>query len=327
MDFQDYYKILSVAPDADSKTIKTAYRKLARKYHPDVSEHHEAEEKFKQVSEAYEVLKDPQKRAQYDELREYGAQPQGASGGQQYSQQTQNQGDFSDFFSSIFGGAHQSGQEAGAQGFSRQGFSDQGFSNKGFSNKGFGAKGQDIETDMPIFLEDTLTATSKPISYSLPHRDAQGRVSHVNKTLNVKIPAGVAEGERIRLKGQGGQGLGDAPSGDLYLRIRLVPHPLFDVEAHNLILTVPLAPWEAALGTSLEAPTLSGKIKLTIPANSQTGQRLRIKGKGLVRKQGHGDLYAVLKVVMPESVSEESKQHWQQLADAAVFDPRTEWRK
>jgi len=315
MDFQDYYKILSVAPDADSKTIKTAYRKLARKYHPDVSEHNEAEEKFKQISEAYEVLKDPQKRAQYDELREYGAQPQGSSGGQQYSQQTHSQGDFSDFFSSIFGGAHQSGP--GAQDFSQQGFSDQ----------GFGGKGQDIETDMPIFLEDTLTATSKPISYSLPHRDAQGRVSHLNKTLNVKIPAGVAEGERIRLKGQGGQGLGDAPSGDLYLRIRLVPHPLFDVEAHNLILTVPLAPWEAALGTSVEAPTLSGKIKLTIPANSQSGQRLRIKGKGLVRKKGHGDLYAVLKVVMPESVSEESKQHWQQLADAAVFDPRMEWRK
>jgi curved DNA-binding protein len=180
---------------------------------------------------------------------------------------------------------------------------------------------------MPIFLEDTLALTSKPISYSLPHRDAQGRVSQINKTLNVKIPAGVAEGQRIRLKGQGGQGLGDAPPGDLYLRIRLVPHPLFDVEAHNLIVTVPLAPWEAALGTSLELPTLSGKIKLRIPANSQTGQRLRIKGKGLVRKDGHGDLYAVLKVVMPDSVSEESKQHWQQLADASAFDPRMEWSK
>jgi len=315
MDFQDYYKILSVAPDADSKTIKTAYRKLARKYHPDVSEHREAEEKFKQISEAYEVLKDPQKRAQYDELREQGPQSQRRSGGPQYSQSFFDQGSFSDFFSSIFGGAHQSGP------------GDQGFSQQDFSNQGYGAKGQDIETDMPIFLEDTLTTTTKSISYSLPHRDAQGRVSHVNKTLNVKIPAGVADGERIRLKGQGGQGLGDAPSGDLYLRIRLVPHPLFDVEAHNLILTVPIAPWEAALGTSLEAPTLSGKIKLTIPANSQTGQRLRIKGKGLVRKQGHGDLYAVLKVVMPESVSEESKRHWQQLADAAVFDPRVEWRK
>jgi curved DNA-binding protein len=322
MGFQDYYKILSVAPDADSKTIKTAYRKLARKYHPDVSEHHEAEEKFKQIAEAYEVLKDPKKRAQYDELREHGGQgyrqeqTQGTSG-QHYSQSSSDHGDFSDFFSSIFGGAYQPEEGAGAHGFSQQGFSSQRAARKG----------QDIETDMPIFLEDTLATSSKPISYSLPHRDAQGQVSQVNKTLNVKIPAGVAEGERIRLKGQGGQGLGDAPSGDLYLRIRLVPHPLFDVEAHNLILTVPLAPWEAALGTSLEAPTLSGKIKITIPANSQSGQRLRIKGKGLVRKQGHGDLYAVLKVVMPGSVSEESKQHWQQLADAAAFDPRMEWRQ
>jgi curved DNA-binding protein len=319
MDFQDYYKILSVAPDADSKTIKTAYRKLARKYHPDVSEHHEAEEKFKEIAEAYEVLKDSKKRAQYDELREYGAQGYGQQqnqsqdgSGQQYSQSSFDQGDFSDFFSSIFGGAHQPGQGAGAHGFSTQGAA---------------RKGQDIETDMPIFLEDTLATTSKPISYSLPHRDAQGRVSQVTKTLNVKIPAGIVDGERIRLKGQGGQGLGDAPPGDLYLRIRLVPHPLFDVEAHNLIITVPLAPWEAALGTSLELPTLSGKIKLRIPANSQTGQRLRIKGKGLVRKDGHGDLYAVLKVVMPDSVSEESKQHWQQLADATAFDPRMEWRK
>ena len=312
MDFQDYYKTLSVAPDADSKTIKTAYRKLARKYHPDVSAHSEAEERFKQISEAYEVLKDPQKRAQYDELREYGTQPQGGSE-QHYSQSSSNQGDFSDFFSSIFGDA---GRAA------RGGFSQQGFSQDGFANKG-----QDIETDMPIFLEDTLTNTSKTISYSLPHHRAQGGVKNINKILKVKIPAGVADGERIRLKGQGGQGIGSAPCGDLYLRIRMVPHPLFDVEAHNLIITVPLAPWEAALGTSLEVPTLSGKIKLTIPANSQTGQRLRITGKGLVRKDGRGDLYALLKVVMPASVSEETKKHWQQLAASAAFDPRMEWRK
>jgi len=322
MDFQDYYKILSVAPDADSKSIKTAYRKLARKYHPDVSEHHEAEEKFKQISEAYEVLKDPQKRAQYDELREYGAQSQRSSGGQQYSQSTYGNGDFSDFFSSIFGNPRQSGSRFGADSFSQQGFSQ-----KSFSDQDYARKGQDIETDMPIFLEDTLTTTSKSISYSLPHRDTHGRVSHVNKTLNVKIPAGVMDGERIRLKGQGGQGLGSAPAGDLYLRIRLVPHPLFDVEAHNLIITVPLAPWEAALGASLEVPTLSGKIKLTIPANSQTGQRLRIKGKGLLRKGGHGDLYAVLKVVMPSSANQETKKTWQKMADIAAFDPRMEWRK
>lgn len=317
MDFQDYYKILSVAPDADSKTIKTAYRKLARKYHPDVSAQSEAEEKFKQISEAYDVLKDPQKRAQYDELREYGAQSHDGSR-RQYSQSSSKQNDFSDFFSSIFGDP----RRAGHGGFSREGFSHKGFSQDGFANKG-----QDIETDLPIFLEDTLTNTSTTISYSLPQRHARGGVRNINKTLNVKIPAGVADGERIRLKGQGGQGTGGAPRGDLYLRIRMVPHPLFDVEAHNLIITVPLAPWEAALGTSLEVPTLSGKIKLTIPANSQTGQRLRIKGKGLVRKDGRGDLYALLKVVMPASVSEETKKHWQKLAASAAFDPRMEWRK
>ncbi len=161
----------------------------------------------------------------------------------------------------------------------------------------------------------------------MPHREADGNIREINRTLNVKIPAGVANGERIRLKGQGGQGIGSAENGDLYLRIRLVPHPLFDVEAHNLIITVPLAPWEAALGTSIEVPTLRGKIKLTIPANSQTGQRLRIKGKGLVRKQGHGDLYAVLKVVMPSDTSREVKAQWQQLASSAAFDPRNEWSK
>ena len=327
MDFKDYYKILSVEPDADSKAIKTAYRKMARKYHPDVSEHHEAEEKFKEVSEAYEVLKDPEKRAQYDELRRYGGQvppqgwQQGGFSGSQAGGQSSHQfdGDFSDFFNSIFGGFSQSHSGAGKQ---RPG-SQQGF----YSQGGFSQKGDDIETDMPIFLEDTLGNTSKKISYNLPHRDDQGRVSTVTKTLNVKIPAGVTDGERIRLKGQGGQGLGSAPAGDLYLRIRLVPHPLFDVEAHNLIITVPLAPWEAALGTSLEVPTLDGKIKLTIPPNSQTGQRLRIKGKGLVRKDGHGDLYAVLKVVMPATTSAESKTQWQELAASAAFDPRKEWRK
>jgi len=313
MAFKDYYKILDVAEDADSKAIKTAYRKLARKYHPDVSEHKEAEEKFKEVTEAYEVLKDSEKRAQYDEYRKYGgrssSQQDGSDGNAQF------EGDFSDFFSSIFGGT---GPNKGQQ---RQ--------NYGFtSQQSFNQRGQDIETDLPVFLEDTLTTdATKTISYQLPYRDAQGHISEINRTLNVKIPAGVVNGERIRLKGQGGQGIGGASNGDLYLRIRLVPHPLFDVEAHNLIITVPLAPWEAALGATMEVPTLTGKIKLTIPADSQTGQRLRIKGKGLLRKQGHGDLYAVLKVVMPSATSSEVKKQWQQLASSAVFDPREEWSK
>ena len=315
MEFVDYYKILAVDEDADSKAIKTAYRKLARKYHPDVSEHQEAEEKFKQVTEAYEVLKDPEKRAQYDEYRKYGSRISGREDGRYRSREFEGDfSGFSDFFSSIFGGA-------GPRGSSQR--ESYGFT----SQQAFNQRGQDIETDMPIFLEDTLADATKTISYQLPHREADGNIREINRTLNVKIPAGVANGERIRLKGQGGQGIGSAENGDLYLRIRLVPHPLFDVEAHNLIITVPLAPWEAALGTSIEVPTLRGKIKLTIPANSQTGQRLRIKGKGLVRKQGHGDLYAVLKVVMPSDTSREVKVQWQQLASSAAFDPRNEWSK
>ncbi len=313
MDAKDYYKILTVAEDADSKAIKTAYRKLARKYHPDVSNHQQAEEKFKEVTEAYEVLKDPEKRAQYDEYRKYGERPQQSNQANGSYEGAQFEGDFSDFFSSIFGGA------AGARG-TGQGY---GYTSQQSSNQ----RGNDIETDMPIFLEDTLADASKTLSYRLPHRDAEGHVSEINRTLNVKIPAGVVNGERIRLKGQGGQGTGSGENGDLYLRIRMVPHPLFDLEAHNLVITVPLAPWEAALGTTIQVPTLSGKIKLTIPANSQTGQRLRIKGKGLVRKQGHGDLYALLKVVMPVTTNDQSKEHWQQLARDAAFDPRMEWSK
>jgi curved DNA-binding protein len=312
MEFKDYYKILGVDPDVDNKAIKVAYRKLARKYHPDVSDHNDAEAQFKEIVEAYEVLKDSAKRAEYDEIRQYGGQqqgfrpPPGSAGGHGDSQY---QGDFSDFFSSIFG----------ADGDARSGGST--------SRRPFSQRGQDIETELPIFLEDTLSDASKEISYHLPYFDNEGRVTEVNKTLKVKIPAGIANGERIRLKGQGALGIGEGASGDLYIRIRLVPHPLFDVEGHNLIITLPIAPWEAALGAKVTLPTLSGKIQLTIPANSQSGQRLRIKGKGLPSKQMRGDLYAVLKVVMPPSSNEAIKDQWQQLAELAPFEPRAEWSK
>jgi curved DNA-binding protein len=316
MDFKDYYKILGVDADADAKAIKTAFRKLARKYHPDVSQDNQAEEKFKEVSEAYEVLKDSQKRAEYDELRQYGRDgerfqpPPGWQSSQQSSNQRNSgfEGGFSDFFSSVFG----------QQGAGRQ----QGFSSRPANTR----KGQDIETELPVFLEETLSAESKTISYHLPQRAADGRITETKKTLNVKIPAGVSDGERIRLKGQGAVSSGKGPNGDLYLRIRLVPHPLFDVEGHNLVVAVPLAPWEAALGAKIATPTLNGKIHLTIPANSQNGQRLRIKGKGLSAKSGvRGDLFAVLKVVMPTEHNEQSKTLWQQLATSAAFNPRTEW--
>jgi len=291
MEFKDYYKILGVPPEADDKEIKAAYRKLARKYHPDVNADADAESKFKEVAEAYKVLKDAEKRAEYDQLRQFrdargGFQPPpgwrsaGAASG------SGQEADFSDFFESLFGG--------------------------GFSRRGGPRPGRDLEMDLPLFLEDTVADTRKPIS-------VHGR------TLNVTIPAGTADNERIRLKGKGEPGSDGAPSGDLYLRVRLVPHPVFDVEGHDLLVTVPVAPWEAALGAKLQVPTLSGRISLTLPAGSQTGRRLRVKGKGLAGKKTQGDLYAIIKIVMPERISDRDRELWRALAEQSDFDPRANW--
>ena len=320
MEFKDYYKILGVEPDADLKAIKTAYRKLARKYHPDVSEDKDAEKKFKDVAEAYAALKDPEKRAEYDELRKYGQHGQRFEPPPGWHAQHGGEAhDFSEFFESIFGERGFGGFGAGSPGHGRSSYRETKFS----------FRGQDIETELPIFLEETLSDEKKTISFQLPHYDKDGhRLADVKKTLQVKIPKGVKEGERIRLKGQGGPGLGDGPNGDLYLHIRLVPHPLFDVEGHNLTITVPVAPWEAILGTRVEVPTLSGKLNLTIPPNSQTGKRLRIKGKGLALRDGSfGDLYAVLKIVVPETTDADTRAEWEKLAKATSFNPRKDWSK
>ncbi|HRL92237.1 curved DNA-binding protein [Pseudomonas sp.] len=315
MDFKDYYKVLGLEPGADDKAVKAAYRKLARKYHPDVSKEKDAENQFKEVAEAYEVLKSAEKRAEYDELRKYaqqgrpfepppGWQPRGNGG---FADEMGGGRDYSDFFESLFGAAGRS------QGPGRKS----------------ARRGQDVEMELPILLEETLADEAKKIAFQLPQYSADGQpLAAISKTLNVKIPAGVSDGERIRLKGQGAPGLGGAANGDLYLIIRLVPHPLFDVEAHNLILTVPLAPWEAALGSKVTVPTLDGKIHLSIPANSQSGQRLRIKGKGLMNKLGErGDLYALFKIVIPAQADEPTRALWAQLAEQAAFDPRAEWSK
>lgn len=312
MEFKDYYDILGVAPDADKPAIKKAYRRLARKYHPDVSTEHEAEKRFKEVAEAYEVLGDDQKRAEYDQLRRYGRKGeaftpppgwQGRQGGF-----SQADGDFSDFFSSIFGGfGHQQ---------SRHGFEG--------GEDMFSTRGRDVELDLPVFLEDTLKDESRTIEYNLPHYGESGRLADIRKTLKVKVPRGVVEGERIRLKGQGAPGFGNGAAGDLYLRIKLVPHPLFDVNGSDLSLTLPVAPWEAALGARVTVPTLEGRISLTIAPNSQTGQRLRVKGKGLPGKQAPGDLFVVLKVVMPQTSGAGSEKLWRQLAEINPFDPRAD---
>ena len=312
MDFKDYYKILGVEPTADDKAIKTAYRKLARKYHPDVSKEKDAEAKFKDASEAYEALKSADKRAEYDELRKYGqhGQPfQGPPGWQSRGGYSggEDQGDFSDFFSSIFG--------ARGDGFS------------GGQRRSTGRKGQDVEMQLSVSLEETLSTESKQISFQVPQYDASGRhVSNTVKSLNVKIPSGVTDGERIRLKGQGAPGIGGGANGDLYLIVKFAPHSKFEVEGENLVITVPVAPWELALGTEVAVPTLTGKINLKVPAGSQNGQRMRAKGHGLMNKGGQrGYLFIQLKVVMPKEASEEVLELWKALADSAAFDPRKGW--
>ncbi len=327
MEFIDYYSVLGVAPKADDKAIKMAYRKLGRKYHPDVSKLPDTAEKFKQVAQAYEVLHSAEKRAEYDALcaarnRGFNGQSGQANAGFNADSHSNNYAnsyannyaasnqEFADFFNAIFG-------EAGSR--SRQQHRQQ----PGFDGIN-PLKGADIELEWPIMLEDTLADTTKQIEFVMPNAGHFGE-QQLNKSLKVKIPAGIRDGERIRLKGQGAPAAGNVPGGDLYLTIRLLPHPLFDVEADNLLLTLPLAPWEAALGAKITLPTLSGKIQLSIPANSQAGQRLRVKGKGLVGKKSTGDLIAVLKIVMPTTLSDSSKALWAQLADSASFDPRREW--
>jgi curved DNA-binding protein len=319
MEFKDYYKILGVEPDAEKADIKSAYRKLARKYHPDLNPGKEAEDKFKEVAEAWEVLGDNTRRAEYDELRRYGGRrPEGGfeppPGWESHATGSSHHftGDFSDFFNDLFGG----GFRAETHGF------DPGMG----SGMGRGMRGQDVEIEMPVFLEETLKDQKKPVNYEMPVIENGQRV-HRQKSLKVTIPAGVAEGERIRVRGQGIPGSGGAPDGDLYLHIRLVPHPMFDVEGHNISVVIPIAPWEAALGTKINVPTLEGDISLSIKPGSQSGQKLRIKGKGLISRQGRGDLFAILKVVMPDKKGDEINQLWQELSEKAAFDPRAQWRK
>ncbi|MCW8994679.1 MAG: DnaJ domain-containing protein, partial [Psychromonas sp.] len=269
MEFKDYYKILGVSVDADAQEIKTAYRKLARKYHPDMNAAEGAAEKFKEVAEAYEVLKDPGRRAKFDELRQYGRQSKGefepppgwrTGNRADFQDGAQFESQFSDFFNSIFGGR-----------FDHSPFTEQAQYRQ--------SKGQDVETELAVFLEETMSPQIKTVAYQLPVYDGR-EVHNIKKHLNVKIPQGVIDGERIRLKGQGKPGYGGGEAGDLYLHIRLVPHPIFDVQGNNLILTLPVAPWEAALGAKITVQTLDGHISMVISANTQSGKKLRIKGKG-----------------------------------------------
>ncbi|STI18568.1 curved DNA-binding protein [Escherichia coli] len=305
MELKDYYAIMGVKPTDDLKTIKTAYRRLARKYHPDVSKEPDAEARFKEVAEAWEVLSDEQRRAEYDQMWQHRNDPQFNRQFHHGDGQSFNAEDFDDIFSSIFGQhARQSRQRPAA-------------------------RGHDIEIEVAVFLEETLTEHKRTISYNLPVYNAFGMIEQeIPKTLNVKIPAGVGNGQRIRLKGQGDAGRKRWSkwrfvAGDSYCATSAVRYCRPGSGNCGAV-----SPWEAALGAKVTVPTLKESILLTIPPGSQAGQRLRVKGKGLVSKKQTGDLYAVLKIVMPPKPDENTAALWQQLADAqSSFDPRKDWGK
>jgi curved DNA-binding protein len=314
MDYKDYYKILGVARDASQDEIKGVYRRLARKYHPDVSKEKNAEDRFKEVQEAYEVLKDPEKRAAYDQLgsnwrsgQEFRPPP---DWGKDFEFTTSfggpgEDGGFSDFFSSLFGARSPFGQQGGP------------------GRRGFARSGEDHVAKIEIDLEDAFRGGTQTIELKSPQLSDDGRVAVKPRTLRVTIPAGVIEGQRIRLTGQGSAGIGGGPAGDLYLEIGLRPHRLFEVEGRDVTLTLPIAPWEAALGATIQTPTLAGPVDLRIPSGAKSGQRLRLKGRGLPGATP-GDQYVVLKIVLPPVDTPEARAFFEKMKNELPFDPRAE---
>src|SRR6266705_2819957 len=307
--FRDYYETLGVSKTASEDEIKSAFRKLARKYHPDVAkDKKEAEEKFKQINEAYEVLSEPEKRRKYDQLGENwnqpgGFQPRPQWGGGQPGGFRWGSGEnggvefefggtgFSDFFEAFFGG-----------GRGRSAFG-------GFGGRSATAeRGADVEADIMVTLEEALHGSTRTVSL---RRAGSDKV----EKYQVKIPRGVREGQRIRLRGQGEAGAGGGKSGDLFLRVRLAKHPDFSVEGSDLIHEVKIAPWQAALGTQLKVPTLEGNVRLKIPPGTQGGQRFRLRERGLPGISGkRGDLYVVAQIDIPKKLSEREREIWSQLA-------------
>lgn len=315
MKYKDYYKVLGVPRGASQDEIKKAYRKLARKYHPDVSQESDAEERFKELGEAYEVLKDPEKRKAYDELGSNWQAGQDFRPPPGWHRQTSTDGfegfggsaAFSDFFEDLFGG----------------GFSGRGQSG-GFDRR-YQAGAQDRHARIRIDLRDSYTGASRSIQLQVPEVTRDGRVVNRQRTLNVKIPKGIHAGQQIRLKQQGGAA-GDGAAGDLYLEVEFRPDEYFQAEGKNVFLNLPVAPWEAALGGKITVPLPDGAVDLTIPAGSAQGSRLRLKGKGLPGKPS-GDLTVILNVVFPPAQDEKTRELYRQMRDAIRFDARAGMRR
>jgi len=310
MEYKDYYQTLGVARDASQDQIKQAYRKVARKYHPDVSKEANAEAKFKDAGEAYEVLKDPEKRAAYDQ---FGANwregqnfepPPNWDAGFEFRGAGYTGADasgFSDFFESLFGREHSDGQGRHA----------------------YRVRGDDQHAKILITLNDAYQGAQKTITLTRPVVDANGRVSASPHRLNVAIPKGIVEGQHIRLEGQGLPGHGGSPAGDLFLEIAFEEDRLFHAEKRDIHLTLPVTPWEAALGASLTVPTLGGNVQLKIPPGSQGGKKLRLKGKGLSAGSHQGDQIVTLRIVVPEATTEEQRKLYAAMAELMPLNPRS----
>jgi curved DNA-binding protein len=308
MDFKDYYAIMGVERDASSDEIKRAYRKLARKYHPDVSKEPDAEIRFKELGEAYEVLKDPQKRAAYDQLgadwkagQDFHPPPDWDAGFEFSGTGFGGSSGFSDFFESLFGD------------FSR--------GHGGATRTGFQSRGEDHHAKVLIDLEDAFNGASRSITLRAPEAAPGGQVVMKERTLNVRIPKGVREGQRIRLAGQGAPGMGGGQRGDLFLEISFRPHPLFRVDGRDIFLDLPITPWEAALGATLKVPTPGGKVDLKIPAGTGSGRKLRLKGRGIPGKTA-GDLYVIPQITVPPADNDAARELYRKMEQELSYNPR-----
>jgi len=317
MEFKDYYEIIGINPDANQNEIKRAYKKLARKYHPDVSKDSDAEMKFKELGEAYEVLKDPEKRVAYDQF--------GANyiAGQNFNPPPDWDAGFK-----FNGGGFSAGDSAVFNNFFESLFSEK--LNHRYANhtsRGrtqYYTHGEDHHAEILIDLEDTFKGVSRTVTLQTPDIDNQGHiVTSVTRTrtLNVNIPKGVKQGQLIRLAAQGTPGAGGGKSGDLYLEVNFKPHPIYHVEGKDIYLDLPIAPWEAALGTRIKAPTPEGSVDLMIPAGSTSGRKVRLKGQGIPAKIA-GDLYVVLKLVLPPANSQQAEAFYQKMEKEFKFKPR-----
>jgi curved DNA-binding protein len=315
MEFKDYYKVMGVPRDATEAQIKQAYRKLARKYHPDVSKEKDAEARFKEVGEAYEVLKSPEKRAAYDQLG------QGPSSGQDFRPPPDwgagfefsgagagaRDSDYSEFFESLFGGRARAGAQDGRGAF--------------HGARAHDGRGEDHHAKVLLDLDATLRGGARQLSLRVPEIDADGRLVTKDRVLNVQVPKGILAGQHIRLAGQGARPMGEGTPGDLFIEVEFQPHPLYRVEGRDLYLDLPVAPWEAALGASVKTPTPTGTVDLKIPPASHTGSKLRLKGRGIPASPP-GDFYVVLQIALPPASDDKAKAAYAAMAAALPFNPR-----